>query len=190
MIDLLLKFSGSRRLFTFSFSSSGFTLIELLVVFSLIGVLSGVGFASFSSYGNRQVLNQASLDIKQAIDLARFDALSSVKPSACQDTDVLTGYVVNFCNFSQLQSLANCKPGGADYEVDALCGAQTITVLSKKFTQSVQLLTAGGNPSDCAIINFGTLNALGTGVPCKFNIKAYGNQSTINVDSTGYVSIQ
>ena len=159
----------------------GFTLIELLVTFSIIAIIAGLGFASFSSYSRRQIVTQASYDVKQAIDLARFDSLSSVKPAVCAGSS-LDSYQVNFC------SKALCKTSNVDYEIVAACGATSKVVLTKKYPQNVTTADINGNPS-CASLIFNTLSGIGTGAPCATCIRGYGNQFTIAVDANGYVSI-
>ncbi|HVT01054.1 MAG TPA: prepilin-type N-terminal cleavage/methylation domain-containing protein [Patescibacteria group bacterium] len=159
----------------------GFTLIELLVTFSLISIISGIGFASFASYSRRQTVVQAAADLKQAVDLARFDAVSSVKPSDCSDTDTLSSYQVNFCQNSV------CNTSGVDYEVVAQCGAITKVVESKKLPDNVTFSSVGGQ-TVCSTVKFNTLSSIAEGAPCQINVNGFSNQVKVTLDSNGYVS--
>lgn len=160
--------------------SSGFSLIELLVTFTLITIISGIGFASFVSYSRRQIVNQAAGDIKQTVDLARFNALSSVKPSLCSTTDQLSSYKVNFC----LNAL--CQTANVDYEMVVFCGAESV-VRSGKFPQNVTVANVVGSNS-CATIAFNILTSITEGVPCEIYVEGYGNQLKVSIDSIGNAS--
>ncbi len=73
----------------------GFTLLELIIVFTVIGVLSTVGLASFSTYSKTQVLEQAHNSFVNALNQAKSRAFSQVKPVAqCDSAKTLNGYSV------------------------------------------------------------------------------------------------
>ncbi|HVZ66892.1 MAG TPA: type II secretion system protein [Patescibacteria group bacterium] len=160
---------------------AGFTLIELLVTFSLISIISGIGFASFASYSRRQAVVQSAADLKQAVDLARFNAVASVKPTDCSDTDTLSNYHVNFC------ANAVCNTSGVDYETVVQCGAVTEVVASRKLPDNVTFSNVGGSPV-CSTIKFNALSSIAEGSPCQINVNGYGNQIRVSIDSNGYVS--
>ena len=162
-------------------SNFGFTLIELLVTFTLISTISGIGFASFVSYSRRQVVVQAAADFKQAIDLARFNALSSVKPAACGANDELSNFKVNVC------SNAICQTSGVDYEMNVTCAGLEQVYVKKTLPQGVTFSNVPGNPA-CATLTFNALTGVAQGLPCEIYINGYGNQVIFSVDSNGHVS--
>ncbi|PIT89375.1 MAG: hypothetical protein COU27_00570 [Candidatus Levybacteria bacterium CG10_big_fil_rev_8_21_14_0_10_36_7] len=158
----------------------GFTIIELLVVFSLVGVISGLGFVSMVSYSRQQVLVQGSNNLKLDFDQAKFNALSAVKPVACTDNNSLTGYKIVIC------SNASCVNSGVDYEIVALCGVTEIVTNSRKLDQNLNF-----NPqtTTCSVITFTALSGAATGTNCDVVIEGYGNQTKIVIDASGNVSI-
>lgn len=161
-------------------TSSGFTLIELLVAFSLITIISGIGFASFVSYSREQTVIQAAANLKQTIELARANANSFVKPSLCSENDELLSYKVNFCRTALCQT-------SSDYEMIVSCGAIEEAVGSYSFAQNTSSSDVPGSPI-CTTILFNTVSKTAEGVPCEMNIDGYGNQRTLSIDSQGYVS--
>ena len=178
----MYRFSSNYKSSIINHKSSGFTILELLVVFSLIAVISGVGFLSFVSYSRKQILVQAKSDVKQAVDLARFNALSSVKPAAC-GADSLTSYTLKFCTHNNCLGIAGTTDGQS-YIVRASCGAQNPLVLSKKLPQNVTFVDAGLKP--CQDIVFNSVNPVVSGGPCDVNISGYSSSVTFSIDSQGY----
>src|SRR5436190_14189834 len=166
----------------------GFTLIELLVTFTMVAIISGMGFASFASYSRRQTVVQASYDVKQSIDEARFAALSSVKStvlataapdqppvgfsSVCPEPSNLISYQFKICQNMGLGS--ECEENSnSDYEVVANCTNDGLSISSSPVV-SRKVLPPGVTFSDvdedtrCGDpITFNTLNSNTTGVPCK-----------------------
>lgn len=162
-------------------SKAGFSLIELLVVFSLVTVISGVGFAAFVSYSRKQTIIQASGQVKEIVDSAKFNALSSVKPSSCSSEDQLSGYKVIFC------SNALCVTPGADYEASVVCGGSETVIKSGKLSDNITFSNDGVSDI-CGTIMFSVISGITQGVPCQINVNGYGNQSIVTIDSTGHVS--
>ena len=162
-------------------SNLGFTLIELLVTFTLISIVSGLGFASFMSYSRRQVVVQSAADLKQTIDLARFSALSQVKPAACGATDELSGFEVNFC------SNAICLTSGVDYEMNVICGGIEQVQTTKTLPDNVTFSNVTGSPT-CATLTFNTITSVVTGTPCEIFVNGYDNQIKVLIDPYGYIS--
>lgn len=162
-------------------SKKGFSLIELLVVFSLMTIVSGVGFAAFSSYSTRQIVVQSAGNLKEVIDEARFSALSSVRPTVCAADDALSSYSVIFCNN------ALCSTNGASYELTVLCGGQAHVIKSQVLPDNVSFSNVSGSPT-CGTLTFNFLSGIVTGTPCDISIDGYGNQSIVSVNSTGHVS--
>ncbi len=161
--------------------NSGFSLIELLVVFSLITIISGVGFASFVSYSRKQIITQSAGGIKEIIDLAKFNTLSSVKPLVCGSQDQLSSYKVVFC------SNVLCSTPGADYEMLVMCGGNETVIQSRKLPENVTVSNDGVSDI-CGTIVFNIISGITQGIPCQINVNGYGNQLRVSVDSTGHVS--
>lgn len=152
---------------------SGFSLIELMVVFLVVSIISGLGFASYKSYSDKQILTSAAQDLKQVIDNTKFNALSSVKPSNCASTDSLTGYKFNLMQISN------------SYTMSALCGANEYVIQNKKPQFPVLILSS----STCTAIQFSSLNGRTSTANCTIGISAYGKTATLTVDPIGNVGI-
>lgn len=170
--------------------ASGFTLIELLVVFSLISIVTGLGFASFREYHENQIVTAAAHEFKQAIDSAKFNAISVVKPtSSCPSGDSLKGYKVAICDNNP--SPACQDPGSGKYELVLICGGGDGDVISyKTLPKGVSFENIAGQ-TDCEIISFDAITGATTGtIPCAINIKGYRKEIRIDVDSRGNVSFQ
>jgi len=60
-------------------SSKGFTLIELIVAFSIISIISVVGFASFVTYSRTQAIDNEANQLVSTLNLAKAKAQSQVK---------------------------------------------------------------------------------------------------------------
>lgn len=167
-------------------NGAGFSLIELLVTFSLISIVSGIGLASFSSYSRRQIVMQATADLKQAINLAKFDAVSSVKSSLCSADEDTAFYKVNFC----LNAL--CQTENVNYETIVTCrndaGIDRDEVAkSQKIAENLNLANITGG-QDCGTVTFSMLNGTTYGIPCQIRIQGYGNQIDFSIDSAGHVT--
>ncbi|OIP57351.1 MAG: hypothetical protein COX79_01250 [Candidatus Levybacteria bacterium CG_4_10_14_0_2_um_filter_36_16] len=167
---------------------NGFSLIELMVVFSLVAIVSGIGLASFVSYSRKQTLTQAAYDFKLTIEVAKFNALSSIKQSSSCSGDSLVGYKVVLC----AKSLGGTCPGSNApsnfYEIYAVCGSglDNSLVSSKKLPDNVSIVT---NDTDCTEIKFDSLSNYITGVPCSIKLQGYGATQTLSLDSGGNVAI-
>jgi prepilin-type N-terminal cleavage/methylation domain-containing protein len=163
----------------------GFSLIELLVTITLISLLSGVGFVSFVSYSRRQTVNQAALNIKQTIDLARFNALSFVKPPSCESDEQLESYRVNFCALNAI-----CQSGSpeVDYEVVVVCGGGQNVVATAELPGDVSMEDVQGG-DNCRNITFNVLASTNQGVPCQLNVVGFDNQIPLSIDSVGNASL-
>ncbi len=153
-------------------NSKGFSLIELLVVFTIVTIISGIGFASFVSYSQRQIVVQAASNMKQAIDLAKFNAQSSVKPAGCDDSDDLTFY----------QFGVNVET----YDTTASCGGNNPVMQTGTLPGNV---TFDGAETDCDDITFYVLTGVVEGAPCSIKLTGYGNEVTISVDAVGNASL-
>ena len=161
--------------------NNGFTLIELMVVFSLMAIVSGIGFASFSSYSQKQMVNQAAQDIKLIFDNAKFNALSSVKESSSCSNGTLVGYKIVICSNSSCLG-----PVTDDYEIDVMCSDVDALLYSKKLPHNVIIDDA----STCGVVKYNTLSNSVEGGPCDIVVSGYNIQNTIRIDIGGNSSIQ
>lgn len=55
----------------------GFTLLELLISITLVLIISGIVYSSFSALNNRQILDQEIARIKSYIEKSRMNSLNS-----------------------------------------------------------------------------------------------------------------
>lgn len=117
-------------------NSPGFTILELVVVFAVIGVISSVGFAAFSSYSNKQTMDQTALNLRSGINQAKFNAISQVKPeSGCGTLDK---YEIRICTSNN-----NCATSTNLYETYAMCSSPPLSplVASAKRPTNVNVTT-------------------------------------------------
>lgn len=177
MRNILPEIQKMMRLFSFVTSSlssrSGFSLIELMVVFSIITIVSGIGFVSFKSYSDRQIISSNAQDIKLAVETAKFNAVSAVKQSGCVSSDALRGY-----NF-------NLNPASKTYSISILCGINEYVVKAKKVSSQVAISSG----STCSKIEFESLTGQISGANCTIILSGYNQTVTLMVDSLGSVSI-
>ncbi len=177
-------------------SSLGFTLLEILVVFSVIGILTGIGFASFVSYSRKQSLDQAAQDLKTAIDQARFNSVSRVKPSSC-GTNVLDIYRLVTCTNATPSDPATpnaCVNPNNLYEMYAFCGSY-INVASKARASNILTSIAAASSGECGtdrIIRFYTLTGFDIN-SCRIVLTTTDTPSlskTLCVDNGGNTNIK
>ena len=95
----------------------GYTLVEILVGLTIIGMVFGVGFASFRSFARRQSVSSAIRALKADLRLAQEQALAGKKPDSpnCNTPNLLDGY--NFVVDSSSQ-----------YTIQARCTGGTVTI--------------------------------------------------------------
>lgn len=171
-----LKFKISNLKF-----KGGFTLIELMVAFSIIAIVGGIGFVSLVSYTRSQTLTQAAANIKQAVDVARFNAVSNVKTQSCNE---LISYTVKFCT-NNCTSELNTKA----YQIIENCSSQSNTISTHKLPNNYIFTSS----STCNSVTFSAITSgvdiVSTGGPCNLYIKGLeSNQLQVSVSSLGYVS--
>lgn len=173
--------------------NDGFTLIELMAVFSIVSIVTGMGIISLVGYSRSQVSTQAAADIKQAIETARFNALSSVKPASCFSVNPLASYTVRFCINNP-----NCIDPGSNlnnvaYQIQVACLGQSSALVSTKKLPKDYVFTSS---SSCLDVKFNSLTATagltttGAILPsgCTLVLHGYGPDKTVTISQQGYVS--
>lgn len=159
---------------------SGFTLLELTIVFGVLGVLTAIGFNSFTSYSRRQVLDQSATQVRSALEASRFNALSKVKPQVCDPAFPISGYEFELCNGNP-----SCE---GDYEVRALCTPVTgksTTILTSVLPSAVSLHRT---TETCGIVTYNIINGFESD-PCEIELDAYSNIKRIIVDGSGAILV-
>jgi prepilin-type N-terminal cleavage/methylation domain-containing protein len=129
---------------------SGFTLVEVLVVASVIGLLAGVGIASYNRFNEKQRVQTAAMEFATELRVVQKRANAGEKPSGCATT--LTEYTVTTVdNSNQYLISSTCgfdgsKSLGPHAVFD---GVHTITfeVLNRGLTSGVDILVMGANSS-------------------------------------------
>lgn len=166
----------------------GFTIIELLVVFSVISIIAGIGFATFSSYSDSQKLSGSIKTLESSIDDAKNSALSNVKPKTTRGGQVIActqsvnSYEINLCS-----DVSNCSGSGYDYEVVLVCGNQRYAIKTGNFQSGVDF--GSQDPEDCDSIIFSTLSGEVNLDPnianCQISVTNGNSTKIFLVDHTG-----
>lgn len=169
-------------------SKSGFTLIEILIVFTIMSLLTGLGFAGFVSYSRKQALDQAAFDVKAGIEQAKQVAVSRVKPAGLSGP--LDRYRIVFCDKNAAPNTTSCltDPANNLYEIDALSDTTIMTLVSKKRPSTVAVTTSG----PCVDrLRFYILKASDAVTGCKIKLSSTLTTSvkTVCVDAGGNASI-
>lgn len=150
--------------------NKGFTLIELMVVFAIIGILTVVGIASYTTYNSTQTLNTSIADVTNVLTNAKSRAISQVKTPECTGR-TLNGYQITI------------TPSSTLYTMSVVCGGITYVQQSRNLPQGV---TFGGASAPSILFNVstGTVTASRSAT-----ISGYGRTRTINVDTTGNIRV-
>jgi prepilin-type N-terminal cleavage/methylation domain-containing protein len=149
---------------------NGFTLIELLVVFSLIGVITALGIASYSAFNSSQIVQSSASNVATLLNSAKSRAISQVIPSSC-GTNFVTGYQVDV------------TVSGQQYSLSAMCGSKQV-VSTNNLPSQISFATGSTSPVVYAISS-GTVATAAT-----ILVTGYGKTKTITVSKTGNVAVQ
>ncbi|MBP7832503.1 MAG: type II secretion system protein [Candidatus Levybacteria bacterium] len=168
-------------------TQKGFTLIELTIVFTIIAVIGGIGFASYTSFSSRQKLDQAAYDLKAGIDEAKHMAISRVKPASCGATTALDGYRITIC-----VNGGNCTNSANLYEITPICIPPPVSpppiskVKNSKIILSKESCGTGAN----AVIDFHSQVGIISGT-CSISLLNQEDNTfkTVCVDAGGNVSV-
>jgi len=147
----------------------GFTLIEILIVLSLIGLLTSLGMASYSSYNATQIVASNASNVETLLTEAHSQAISQVIPASC-GSNTLSGYEVDVTLNGQI------------YTLSAVCGSK-------------QLISTNTLPPQVTFANGSTASVVfnaETGIisnPSAIIITGYGQTHTVSINTTGDVSM-
>lgn len=155
-------------------NSNGFTLIELLIVFSVAGILSTVGIASFYDYNRVQTLNTSASEVVTLLNTAKSRAASQVKPTECVGT--LDSYIVELAPQTRMNQ----------YDLKVRCG-NTDTVLDTKTLPS-GVTFENSNVFSFKILSGNVLGASQNGTTVTLT-NSTGQEKSINVYSDGRINI-
>ncbi len=176
-----------------SCSSKGFTIIELLVVFSVISIIAGVGFATFSSYSDSQSLTDSIRRLQTLVEDGKNSALSGVIPKSTASGAVIScatsvsEYRIGIC-----ESAPDCNSGGVDYELVLVCGIQEYVLKTGNFSSDVSY--GQSSASSCRSISFRSLTGEvvldPAGNVCEIEIGNGDSTRNFTVDASGNLNEQ
>lgn len=169
----------------------GFTIIELLVVFSVIAIISGVGFASFSSYSTSQRLTEDTKLLKSTINDAKNSAISQVYPTEDVNGNVIncvqsiSGYRIDICSVNGI-----CNASGVDYELVIACGLDEYVLKTGNFYAGVSF--DGTVATSCNTITYRSLTGEVEFDPpsdgCQVAISNGSGTNILTIDRAGNIS--
>lgn len=146
----------------------GFTLIELLVVFAVVGILTSVGIASYSSYNGTQLMKSTQSDVANMLTTAKSRSISQVKPPECEGLS-LEGYQVSIAI------------SGTQYVLQVRCSGNTYDLQTHNLPSQVSFETGS-----LVLVSF----ALSTGTvatPGSITMSGYDASKRIIIEGTGNI---
>lgn len=151
----------------------GFTLVELLVSISIAAILFTIGYASFTKFNRRQILDQAAAELKSNLRMAQQKASSGEKSADCAAP--LEGWFASFTTNS--------------YSIYGLCGAykfgeKTVDLQKRKLTFPSPLT----NPIQFKPLSLGVAFGLNANYPSvSLTLAGYSLTKTVVVTSVGEI---
>lgn len=149
----------------------GFTLVEILVTISLILIISWFGVAYYSSFNQRQNVEQAAKKIVSDLRLAQNMATSQEIPSGCLNFE---GYFFNV------------DLNAATYKIESICNPVSTRSIHK------EVVLNGVTLSGFTMVKFKSLGKLPEFVNEKKFMTVTGSNNysrTITVGDSGEISI-
>lgn len=182
-------------------SSRGYTIIELLVAFSIMAILSTVGFAGFSNYNQIQQLNQSATNVELLVSLARSNAISVVTTASNENGDriecipprKLFSYKITQAANGTLKLIMVCYD-----ESGALSDVENELKQVRFTSSSLTIETPSTDPNTCTLIEFEPLSAkaivqpnaaLPGGTYCYYKINRGSKSKEVRVDNNGNTSL-
>ena len=109
----------------------GYTLIEILVGLTIIGIIFGVGFASFREFSRRQSLTGGAKTLVGDLRLVQEQAITGKKPDDLKCTNgLLGGYNFRVIPPATYQIEADCTEGVVVIKTVAMSSDLTLTAPS------------------------------------------------------------
>lgn len=182
----------------------GFTLIELMIVFSVMVILSAIGFASFVTYSHSASVDTNMKEIKTTIFTARSRALSQIRDSSCFANGFtgqgyeLKGYQVVFCcSFGPACLSVVCNNSANNYELQAVygnpdgSGMTTQTCTGKKFTDPNIAIDTSAKTTATYFFFSSVTGAVTTNAPSnqspQVSLTGYGTTKIASVSGSGVI---
>lgn len=151
-------------------SQKGFTLIEMILVFALVGTLTAAGLSAFFSYSRNQNYKTAVSDVVHELNFLRSRAIAQAKPSQC-GTAPLNGFEFWY------------PTDGTYYRVRVMCGGVYHNLVAQKNLPPE--VTFGTSTTTFFKVATGTVDGVKN-----IMLTGDGKTTTINVSTTGVVSVQ
>lgn len=172
-------------------NEKGFTIIELLLVFSLMTLISGVGFAALVTYSRSQEVDQDVARFKTTVEKARSMALSSVKPTIDINGDPVS------CTTLKSYRVETCRTCASyNYRIIVNCSPNESILEQYKLSNNVSFVS--GSIGGCRKLVFTPINSgvqcqNASGVPRTMpqTLQLTGNGKTVDItiDIIGNVTI-
>jgi len=162
---------------------NGFTLLELMIVIGTIGIMTGIGFASFGSAKKHSALRAGQYEVTSAIKLAQSYALQGKSISGV--TDKICGYGFAFSD-------------NTNYKIFYYtAGSDCADVNKPEHSIETQKLNGGielSSPSDLSettiyfSIPSATLTSKNGGFSKTLRFSLGGDEKSITIDSVGRIT--